>query len=343
MIKNIENSNQKIQNICSNTDKRQLLLKNTMKRIDTTLRDGVELYSNRTRNFVQIDISNPNNPNLIRPSTFGAETNREINTRNLAAANAAGIAYAPKIFAPRANADKDYFNVIFDTGNSSVCLIDISLVLALNLTQEKTFPIYISGVTGAIESYDHFVNVRLKFDPNKTNFDIAKEFHFKAYVKYNGSNQLLLGQNSLSLKKLFDESYCIGYDETRIKYVKDDMKNVTKLGEYENLFNEVLRLLRQLKFSVHAIQPFDYFMQTQTQAILDIDKVPVSQIASYFIDTTNFPRIQALYNLVGSIKIEYDNFLQFQSNLPPNHPYNHTDFKKELKVIKDHILNCLKN
>jgi len=130
-------------------------------------------------------------------------------------------------------------HITFDTGNATISIIDEDLVDELKLDKISFFPIVISGVTSDATSNNKlskYVEVELKLPPNIETIP-DKVYKIKAYVKTkevgNLSKQLLLGQSALGLKLFFDDSYCIGYNDTRQKYEANILLHKTKLEDLD--------------------------------------------------------------------------------------------------------------
>lgn len=119
-------------------------------------------------------------------------------------------------------------NVIFDTGNASITLISENIVPILGLKQKKGFTSKVIGVGGSELTYDSYVDLELKFIPDNTNIDIQNTYKIKAYIDNKSSNRILLGQSSESLKLFFDNSYCIGYDGDKQKYMIEYENKIKK-------------------------------------------------------------------------------------------------------------------
>lgn len=251
----IINNSANIIDICSNIDKRQQMLKNTMKRIETSHTNGF-LIKNNLNTFVPID-------------SLG-----------------------------------DTYQIVFDTGNSAICMININFVRALKLIPIKTFKVSTMGTTGDTIENNEYVIIEIKLDPNKFNIDIGKTFKFKAYVQHKGlNNTLLLGQSAYSLKQFFDESYCIGFDTTRIKYDKKIRDIKLNLDSYHELYTKIFQAMNTL-FSRRNIDEF-------TNAINRIysqyyNMIPLDSIVLNVYEESDINIVDELYRKGNSIKDEYD-------------------------------------
>ena len=190
------------------------------------------------------------------------------------------------------------FNLIFDTGNSSHTIITIDIVKALGLIMHDTFPIIVSGVSGTSTKLNKYVNIELYFDPNITNIDINKHFKFRAYVQDFGlTNTILLGQSAYALKQFFDNSYCIGYNTTRLDYEKLKFNAINKYSHYYDIMNDINIFLENLeKFNIELFNKL-----YEEIKLMDIQHI-LSYIESYQVD-----EIYQLYNKIKQqIKKKYN-------------------------------------
>ena len=197
------------------------------------------------------------------------------------------------------------FKLIFDTGNASHTIITKDIVTALGLIPKKTFAIQLSGVAGAsaMIKTNTYVDIELYFDPNLTNINIDKRFKFRAYVQESGlTNTILLGQSSYGLKQFFDNSYCIGYDSSRLEYERNKKFAEESYKEYEQILSQTLKFFQN-------IDKFDYSLYSKV--MLDIHKINVSELLGYI----DYDMIDKLYDIVKNIlenidkrKIEIDKY-----------------------------------
>jgi hypothetical protein len=251
---NIINNEANIIDICSNTDKRQQLLTNTMKRIETSHTNGF-LIKNNEDTFIPI------------------------------------------------NSLGDTYRIVFDTGNSAICMININFVRALNLRPIKTFKVSTMGTTGDTIENNEYVIIEIKLDPTKFNIDIGKTFKFKAYVQHRGlQNTLLLGQSAYSLKQFFDESYCIGFDTTRIEYERKIRDIKSNLLSYCDMYTDILQEMNIL-FATKNIVKFIYSITT---IYLRDVIVPLEAIVTDVYEESDINIVDELYKKGNLIKVEYD-------------------------------------
>lgn len=197
------------------------------------------------------------------------------------------------------------FKLIFDTGNASHTIITKDIVTALGLIPKKTFALQLSGVAGAsaVIKTNTYVDIELYFDPNLTNINIDKRFKFRAYVQESGlTNTILLGQSSYGLKQFFDNSYCIGYDSSRLEYERNKKFAEESYKEYEQILSQTLIFFQN-------IDKFDFV--TYSKIMLDINKINVSELLGYI----DYDMIDKLYDIVKNIlenidkrKIEIDKY-----------------------------------
>lgn len=114
------------------------------------------------------------------------------------------------------------FNVVFDTGNSSITLIGENIVKYFNLPINKqAFKFKTSGVGGMSVNDLGYVEIILSIDKGRP-YAIDEEYKIIAYVNdKNLKDTLLLGQASSGLRDFFRRNYCIGYnyDKSSARYV----------------------------------------------------------------------------------------------------------------------------
>ena len=197
------------------------------------------------------------------------------------------------------------FKLIFDTGNASQTIITKDIVNALGLIPKKTFTLQLSGVAGAsaIIKTNTYIDIELYFDPNLTNINIDKKFKFRAYVQESGlTNTILLGQSSYGLKQFFDNSYCIGYDSSRLEFER-------KKKIAEELYKEYYNILSQIVIFFQNIDKFDY--EFYHKVMLDIHQINISGLLGYI----DYNMIDELYDIEKNIleaidknKIEIDKY-----------------------------------
>ncbi len=229
----------------------------------------------------------------------------------------------------------DRYKIIFDSGNSSICMININFVRALNLTPIKTFKISTMGTTGDTIENNEYVIIEIQLDPNKFNIDIGKTFKFKAYVQHRGlQNTLLFGQSAYSLKQFFDESYCIGFDTTRIKYDKKIRDIKSNLVSYHDMYTDILQEMNKL-FATRNITEFIYSI---TSIYLRYNIVPLEAIVSDVYEESDINIVDELYKNGNLIKVEYDKINKLiQDKIIPESP----DLILVMKKIEDSIIKIL--
>ncbi len=172
-------NNTNIRNICSNENERKKILKNVMKRINTTFKEDEFLIKNSSDRFITLTQLNLNS--VIDNSDFKIvfdTGNSSVTTIGIDLVAALGLR-EKHIF------DTKSFGV---TGHSSInnTYVDVELKMNPNNT-----------------------NISLESD---------KIYKFKAMVTHNSlKNTLLLGQSAEGLKSFFDNSYCVGFNFLRQK------------------------------------------------------------------------------------------------------------------------------
>jgi len=123
--------------------------------------------------------------------------------------------------------DEPTLKVILDTGNSNVTMIGTRFAEILGYPRTRS--LVKVGVTGVNKTVTDESNDKIKFRIrfNNPNIDIGKEYEIEAYIYPNGDdNTLLLGNYLDSLTKIFQSSYCIGYETLKSDYDvnKDGLK-----------------------------------------------------------------------------------------------------------------------
>jgi hypothetical protein len=183
------------------------------------------------------------------------------------------------------------FELKFDTGNASHTLITKDIVNALGLKPKKTFAIEVLGVAGAsaMIKANTYVDIELYFDPNLTNINIDKKFKFRAYIQESGlTNMILLGQSAYGLKQFFDNSYCIGYDSSRLEYERKKINAEESYRKYDNILSTTLTFFQNI----------DNFNSDLYRHLMpDIIDMKVSNLLGYI----DYDKIDELYNIKTNI------------------------------------------
>ena len=199
--------------------------------------------------------------------------------------------------------------ITFDTGNATISIIDEDLADALELDKISFIPTVIKGVTSDESSnniLNKYVEVELKLPPNIETIP-DKIYKIKAYVKTkkvgNLSKQLLLGQSALGLKLFFDDSYCIGYNDTRQIYnlkMNNNKKFLTELYEKEQ---------KTVNFDYKKIE-YDNYSKLDT--IIN-DLITLRRISSIIIDDKeSYEKLKELYTKYKNI---FDNKEKIITNI----------------------------
>lgn len=209
--------------------------------INKILETNIEKYKNNIKNVCN------NEPHRINLLSNVMKRINTTNTKNFLIKNKAGNYI---------NIPQDS-NIIFDTGNANITIVDEGFLLKLGYDLKrdliKSPSISVGGViVGATSKYDKSIELSLKLDSRNTNIYIGEsEYKVIAYIKNNSRNMytLLLGQSSLGLKPFFDNSFCVGYDSDRKSYELAEKRN-------NELYDKLISLYEKEKKVIDEINKF---------------------------------------------------------------------------------------
>jgi hypothetical protein len=204
-------------------------------------------------------------------------------------------------------------SVVFDTGNGSWCLIYRPIAEALNLPIHRSFRINATGgSTGALTS-NEYVNITMRFVDDTVDFNVGKEFSFKAYIVDSGITEIVLGQNATSLFKFFEDQYCITHNSFKNNY-NDDLIEAQRLytdalqssTELYNLLNDYNNNINELNYDLGSFsEVLMSFVQNcnlnNIRMINKFDGIDEINITSIFTNVNNSIIILSGHNNINVI------------------------------------------
>jgi hypothetical protein len=142
---------------------------------------------------------------------------------------------------------KTKFNVILDTGNSSYTSIGINIAHSLGLESRRITTTYLSGVVKDATTYNNKVtSIQLRFIDES--YSLNNTYTINGYISNDLPNTLLIGQCELNgLKQLFDDNYCISYNQER----QYNLKHTSEYSRETNrIINEICSIVDSLNINI---------------------------------------------------------------------------------------------
>jgi hypothetical protein len=182
--------------------------------------------------------------------------------------------------------------IIFDTGNSIVCIVGIDLLKKLEYNEKDFKPMPTTSTSGVGKDsvkYDKYIELTLKINPEVKNISLNKEYTFIAYVgKETLRDTLLLGQSAHSLRQFFQDSYCIGYNTDRQEYEQKRIKAITSLTKNNEILDTLIKM--------HV---YNYI---GTDAVIKYTELDILYLSAFLSIVDNMDDLRLYENTIQKIK-----------------------------------------